>query len=328
MMLFIRNKDYILAYNTLFQKALTLFLKSHHWTESSQNMKQNGYIGQILFLIGGNRFLSLFVTYTFQKSSHTPRTLLFRSQNKIYNNIYVLLNIKEGMTTSTNPLIIKRLDGKTVLVDNMIPLPNSYYRTLDGRTIAMNNFHSCTRSLDPVSFTYLYEMIHIPGGNGSSGSDALQDDQDSRSSSSTFYPASQPITIPSKTLSTKQCPNLSVTICCEESINILPVGSNASSLVQSLPKSLGNITSMGSLSLVAPPPILSRSSKTIKCSMDQCTDRIAKIIGDCRYCKLRFCAKHRLPESHQCSDISTCRQESFERNSSKLLDEKCVADKI
>lgn len=65
-----------------------------------------------------------------------------------------------------------------------------------------------------------------------------------------------------------------------------------------------------------------------KCFVPTCTDRPAKIVGDCKYCKNHFCSKHRLPESHQCDNIVSCRQASFEKNSSKLLGEKCVADKV
>lgn len=65
-----------------------------------------------------------------------------------------------------------------------------------------------------------------------------------------------------------------------------------------------------------------------KCFVPTCADRPAKIIGDCKYCKQHFCSKHRLPESHQCDNLVSCRQASFEKNSSKLMGEKCVADKV
>lgn len=65
-----------------------------------------------------------------------------------------------------------------------------------------------------------------------------------------------------------------------------------------------------------------------KCFVVECTDRIAKIVGDCRYCGHHFCSKHRLPESHGCDNIQGCRQQSYEKNSSKLMGEKCVADRV
>lgn len=68
--------------------------------------------------------------------------------------------------------------------------------------------------------------------------------------------------------------------------------------------------------------------KSNKCFIDHCLDRVAKIVGDCRYCSHAYCGKHRLPESHACEKISNCRQESYDRNSDKLLNGKCVADKL
>lgn len=70
------------------------------------------------------------------------------------------------------------------------------------------------------------------------------------------------------------------------------------------------------------------SLKKGRCVLSGCCERVAKVIGDCRYCSGSFCGKHRLPESHACKDISTCRQQSFEKNSTKLFGEKCMADKI
>lgn len=65
-----------------------------------------------------------------------------------------------------------------------------------------------------------------------------------------------------------------------------------------------------------------------KCFMHACTDRPTKIIGECHYCKNVFCGKHRLPESHACDQLQSCRQKAIEKNSNKLLGEKCVADKV
>lgn len=70
------------------------------------------------------------------------------------------------------------------------------------------------------------------------------------------------------------------------------------------------------------------NKKSNKCFIDQCLDRVAKIVGECRYCTHAYCAKHRLPESHACENLSNCRQESYEKNSNKLLNGKCVADKL
>lgn len=65
-----------------------------------------------------------------------------------------------------------------------------------------------------------------------------------------------------------------------------------------------------------------------RCAVAECSGRIAKIVGECRYCGHGYCSRHRLPESHQCDNMQGCRQQSYEKNSSKLLGEKCVADKV
>lgn len=65
-----------------------------------------------------------------------------------------------------------------------------------------------------------------------------------------------------------------------------------------------------------------------RCTVLGCGERIAKIVGECRYCGHGYCSRHRLPESHQCDNMQGCRQQSYEKNSSKLLGEKCVADKV
>jgi hypothetical protein len=75
-------------------------------------------------------------------------------------------------------------------------------------------------------------------------------------------------------------------------------------------------------------PQIQPSTAKGRCIQDGCLLRAARIIGDCRYCEGVFCARHRLPESHSCGNISRCRQQSFEKNSEKLLSEKCVADKV
>lgn len=65
-----------------------------------------------------------------------------------------------------------------------------------------------------------------------------------------------------------------------------------------------------------------------RCKFSDCSERIAKIVGDCKYCSESFCSRHRLPESHSCLNMKGCKQESFNKNSVKLFGEKCVADKV
>ena len=68
--------------------------------------------------------------------------------------------------------------------------------------------------------------------------------------------------------------------------------------------------------------------KKTRCGIDGCTERVAPIVGDCSYCHAKFCSSHRLPEAHACSNLAACRQAAFDRNSNKLMSEKCVAAKV
>jgi ubiquitin C len=68
--------------------------------------------------------------------------------------------------------------------------------------------------------------------------------------------------------------------------------------------------------------------KKKRCALESCNDKVVRIIGDCRYCESKFCARHRLPETHACVNLKNCRQVAHERNSIKLLSERCVASKV
>ncbi|EPB88025.1 ubiquitin C [Mucor circinelloides 1006PhL] len=68
--------------------------------------------------------------------------------------------------------------------------------------------------------------------------------------------------------------------------------------------------------------------KKSRCAYASCSDKVVKIIGDCRYCQHKFCSRHRLPEDHVCENLMSCRQAAHERNSIKLLSERCVASKV
>ena len=64
------------------------------------------------------------------------------------------------------------------------------------------------------------------------------------------------------------------------------------------------------------------------CSFNECTTRVVRIIGDCKYCSSQYCGKHRLPEDHNCKNIQAVKKRAFEINQSKVLDGECVAKKI
>jgi predicted nucleic acid binding AN1-type Zn finger protein len=61
---------------------------------------------------------------------------------------------------------------------------------------------------------------------------------------------------------------------------------------------------------------------------ETCKERVVKIIGDCKYCKKKFCSKHRMVESHNCENLESCRQQHFQKNSQKLSSEKTTARKM
>jgi len=65
-----------------------------------------------------------------------------------------------------------------------------------------------------------------------------------------------------------------------------------------------------------------------RCFFENCTKKPALGIGDCKFCLRKYCTAHRLPETHACSNLSDCRQQSFDKNKEKLLKEKCVGVKV
>jgi len=65
-----------------------------------------------------------------------------------------------------------------------------------------------------------------------------------------------------------------------------------------------------------------------KCMFGDCSKRAVLMVGDCRFCKHSFCGSHRLPETHACAQMQSCKQASFDKNKDKLLSEKCVAPKL
>ena len=68
--------------------------------------------------------------------------------------------------------------------------------------------------------------------------------------------------------------------------------------------------------------------KKKRCCFEGCRNKTAPFIGHCNYCEQKYCAIHRLPESHACIHIKECRDISFKKNENKLLAEKCVAAKV
>ena len=64
------------------------------------------------------------------------------------------------------------------------------------------------------------------------------------------------------------------------------------------------------------------------CQMTDCKHKVSPIIGDCKYCDGHFCSYHRLPEVHQCHGLEKCKREHFDRNRTKLMNEKTVPNQL
>ena len=58
--------------------------------------------------------------------------------------------------------------------------------------------------------------------------------------------------------------------------------------------------------------------KSTKCDYETCKLKRAMIIGDCAYCALKYCAQHRLPETHKCSNLDACCKNAKKENSDRL----------
>ncbi|ORX93624.1 AN1 zinc finger protein [Basidiobolus meristosporus CBS 931.73] len=65
-----------------------------------------------------------------------------------------------------------------------------------------------------------------------------------------------------------------------------------------------------------------------RCTVPNCSSRAIRIVGECRYCENKFCGQHRIPETHACPNLITCKQNSFRIYADRLLSEKCVASKV
>jgi len=74
--------------------------------------------------------------------------------------------------------------------------------------------------------------------------------------------------------------------------------------------------------------LVRRGKKKTTCMFADCSARAVMLVGDCRFCDKKFCGKHRLPETHLCTGLENCKKASFEKNKERLLQEKCVAQKL
>ena len=68
--------------------------------------------------------------------------------------------------------------------------------------------------------------------------------------------------------------------------------------------------------------------KILKNSCNVCGAKSTMIIGDCNFCKCKYCNLHRLPESHRCACIHTVKKDSYTENFNRVMNGKCVAAQI
>lgn len=62
--------------------------------------------------------------------------------------------------------------------------------------------------------------------------------------------------------------------------------------------------------------------KRTRCTFKDCALAAQRIVGDCGFCKGRFCSKHRLLEDHKCDGLEDCKKQSHERNAAQLQSER------
>ena len=64
--------------------------------------------------------------------------------------------------------------------------------------------------------------------------------------------------------------------------------------------------------------------KKLRCGVADCKDAAQRIVGDCTFCKGRFCGKHRMLEDHKCIGLEDAKKESHDRNADKLNSERTM----
>lgn len=76
------------------------------------------------------------------------------------------------------------------------------------------------------------------------------------------------------------------------------------------------------------PTTTETNSKKTRCSFNSCQGRVVKIIGDCKFCSGKFCARHRTVEAHSCANIDKCKQAHYQKNEKRLMGEKTNSSKL
>ncbi|EGS18658.1 uncharacterized protein CTHT_0052640 [Thermochaetoides thermophila DSM 1495] len=60
----------------------------------------------------------------------------------------------------------------------------------------------------------------------------------------------------------------------------------------------------------------------VRCSFPECKAAARPIVGDCAFCKGKFCSTHRLLEDHNCRNLEDCKREAHEQNAMQLNKER------
>ncbi|KAJ7582905.1 hypothetical protein C8J56DRAFT_235677 [Mycena floridula] len=60
----------------------------------------------------------------------------------------------------------------------------------------------------------------------------------------------------------------------------------------------------------------------------QCNSAALRIVGQCPHCRAQFCAEHRMPEHHGCSNLEDCRKRAYDQNKEKLEKERTIASRM
>merc|ERR1712199_21201 len=71
-----------------------------------------------------------------------------------------------------------------------------------------------------------------------------------------------------------------------------------------------------------------KKKKKNGCGVDGCKERVVLLVGDCKFCQKSFCQKHRLPETHACTEMQNCKAQAQEQLVAKMGTMKCVAQKM
>ncbi|GME91505.1 hypothetical protein B5S31_g2521 [[Candida] boidinii] len=106
-----------------------------------------------------------------------------------------------------------------------------------------------------------------------------------------------------------------------EDLDLNSINSNSTPLSPSTPSSPSQTT-------ITPKIRRKSGKKSNKCSLKGCCSAPLRMVGDCQYCKGKFCSRHRLLENHFCSGLESCKEQLHKRNAIKLQSEQTIASKV